>query len=73
MKHVLRKLKVHVAQPKRTQVLKIHVSEASSSATCEILVHLPAPDEPLKVVDVIEYVGANHGNLKIKALRAYKG
>ena len=50
------------------EVLAVHVSEATRTAVCEILVHL-GDGTVLKVADVIEFDPA----LKIKALRAYKG
>lgn len=52
------------------EVLQVHVSEASSTATCEILVKLNNDaDEILKVCDVITFDAAG----AIKSVRAYKG
>ncbi|EKX53180.1 hypothetical protein GUITHDRAFT_46429, partial [Guillardia theta CCMP2712] len=51
------------------EVLKIHYSAATSTASAEILVHVNDADKTvLKVVDVIEY---NDAGL-ISSLRAYK-
>eukprot|EP00316_Scyphosphaera_apsteinii_P024948 CAMPEP_0119326518 /NCGR_PEP_ID=MMETSP1333-20130426/68605_1 /TAXON_ID=418940 /ORGANISM="Scyphosphaera apsteinii, Strain RCC1455" /LENGTH=141 /DNA_ID=CAMNT_0007334845 /DNA_START=18 /DNA_END=443 /DNA_ORIENTATION=- len=52
------------------EVLTIHVSEATSTAVCEILVKLNnGSGEVLKVVDIITY--SSQG--KIKSVRAYRG
>ena len=50
------------------EVLHVHVSEATRTAVCEILVHL-GDGSSLKVADVIQF----DPSLKITALRAYKG
>jgi hypothetical protein len=52
------------------EIVHIHLAEATSVATCEILVKLNDADNTiLKVVDVITF----DQDLKIKAIRAYKG
>ena len=52
------------------EILHIHLAEATSVATCEILVKLNDTDNTiLKVVDVITF----DPDLKIKSVRAYKG
>lgn len=52
------------------EVLKVHVSESSSTATCEILVKLNNDEgEILKVCDVITFDGEG----QIKSVMAYKG
>jgi hypothetical protein len=52
----------------KIEVLAVHESPSTRTATCEILVKLPSGD--LKVADVIEFAP---DSLLIKALRAYKG
>ena len=52
----------------RIEVLHVHVSEATRTATCEILVHVN--EAVLRVCDVIHFAP---GSLLIAALRAYKG
>lgn len=52
-------------------VLNVHVSEATRTAVCEILVHLnDGSGTTLKVADVIEFAPGSH---LISSLRAYKG
>ena len=52
-------------------VLSVHVSEATRTAVCEIIVNLnDGTGTTLKVVDVIEFAP---GSLLIASLRAYKG
>ena len=52
------------------EVLSVHVSETTHTATAEILVHLNDDAKTvLKVADVIQFDGAG----KIEALRASKG
>lgn len=52
------------------EVLSVHACEATRTAVAEILVHLnDAAKTVLKVADVIEF----DAQLRIKALRAYKG
>lgn len=63
--------KIFAAVPQISiEVLHVHVSEATRTAVCEILVHLgDAAKTVLKVADVITFNAA----LQIVALRAYKG
>ena len=54
----------------RIDVMRMHVSNQTHTAVCEILVYLNnAKNDVLKVVDVISFDRAG----KVSALRAYKG